>query len=474
MDVDSAQRSFADIPVITRVEDSEGTFIPNNGATQNTALTLSGTGLSGFVLVILDNGVSVGTVSVTSAGTWEISVSAELGVHSYTARQMGGAISQPWVITVAAVTEELPAPTIIGTPEGGVLDPNVVVQGVEVTVHYETMVASDHIRVAWFGKPFIVETEGSNSKTINVTMPNSAVAASLGQPVVLRYGVTHVGAGSELPSDPLQFSVGTLAEGGLSRPVIKQANANGVLELKTFAGDATVQVPPWRLIADGQTVWLSVAGPGGVPTLELLAAYPISVAEAANGIERPLARAELKKIGNGAALTVTCKVGFVGQGDEASSINLPVANYRINTLEYVSGSENWQSYPAETFPFNTVIAWPTGLSATVARLSGTANPASIPVLGKGFFSGSPVLITMAFVGVIRQIIVEYGACQGNRNYIEAFDENNVVLTRYYFPVTPGSATKAIEMVRPCMSIKIYVDEGNFQDGGMYIHRLTWN
>ncbi|HEX8540656.1 MAG TPA: hypothetical protein VF671_03030 [Pseudomonas sp.] len=85
---------------ITSVVDSAGTSIPNPGTTQDTELTLSGTGLAGGVVTILDNGDVIGRPSVTVEGLWEISVTVALGTHSFTARGNDGAVSLPWVITV--------------------------------------------------------------------------------------------------------------------------------------------------------------------------------------------------------------------------------------------------------------------------------------------------------------------------------------------------------------------------------------
>ncbi|HEX8540657.1 MAG TPA: hypothetical protein VF671_03035 [Pseudomonas sp.] len=85
---------------ITSVVDSSGTSIPNLGTTQDTELTLSGTGPDGDVVSILDNGDVIGRPSVTVAGTWEISATVALGAHSFTARAADGTVSVPWVVTV--------------------------------------------------------------------------------------------------------------------------------------------------------------------------------------------------------------------------------------------------------------------------------------------------------------------------------------------------------------------------------------
>lgn len=86
---------------ITGVEDSKGGSLPNPGTTSDTELTLSGDGTPSSVVAFLDNGSPVGTASVTTNGTWEKSVTAELGRHEFGVRE-GATNWQSWVITVEA------------------------------------------------------------------------------------------------------------------------------------------------------------------------------------------------------------------------------------------------------------------------------------------------------------------------------------------------------------------------------------
>jgi hypothetical protein len=90
----------ADDPTISGVVDSAGTSIPNPGTTQDTELTLSGTGIAAGVVSVLDNGSLIDRASVRDDGTWTTSATVALGPHSFTVHAPGGAESQPWVITV--------------------------------------------------------------------------------------------------------------------------------------------------------------------------------------------------------------------------------------------------------------------------------------------------------------------------------------------------------------------------------------
>lgn len=117
-------------------------------------------------------------------------------------------------------------------------------------------------------------------------------------------------------------------EGLLPMPSVPEAT-NGVIDLVELAGDATVKVSPWSMIEPGQTVWLTVTGPGGVPTLRLLEAYPLSAAQVNTGIRETVARAELEKITVGGKVTVQFKVGFRGESDEEVAVVFPEASYEI-------------------------------------------------------------------------------------------------------------------------------------------------
>jgi hypothetical protein len=284
-----------------------------------------------------------------------------------------------------AVSELLPAPTVAGVTQGGELNPTLITDGVLVTVRYDSMVATDAIRVAWFGEPpFIVEVPGNASKTVQVTMPNSVVAASLNQPVAVRYGVTHAGS-TESASEAISFRVGALAEAQLPKPVVPEAQ-NGVLDLSTFAGDATVTVAKWPLIAVGQTVWLTVIGPNGVPTLKLLEEYPITEAEVANGIRREIPRADLEQVVS--MLAVTCKVGFDGGASEQNAKTFPIAIYTVNdsagpSITSVTDSKGQVANGGTTFDTSITLAGKASPSQQVQILDGTTSKGDVSVNANG-------------------------------------------------------------------------------------------
>jgi len=84
------------IPAITGVVDSDNRPIPNNGTTEDTVLTLSGTGTADTGVIIADNDTPIALALVNEKGEWRKSVAALEGRHSYTIRFS----DEAWVVTV--------------------------------------------------------------------------------------------------------------------------------------------------------------------------------------------------------------------------------------------------------------------------------------------------------------------------------------------------------------------------------------
>jgi hypothetical protein len=234
----------------------------------------------------------------------------------------------------AAIAATYPAPTVKDAPSG-VLDPMTALAGATMTVAYADMLLTDTIVPIWDGKNDVVAWQlGNASKSVDFLIPINVVAASLGKTFGVSYGVLR---GTEvLSSDELPLTVSPLpdSELGKSRPVVTEADqTTNELDLNSFVGVAHVVVPKWPLIAAGQTVWLTVTGPDGVPTLKLLEAYPIIAVDESNGIMQDIVRAELEKFSNGSEMRVEFKVAFDGATSEASAIVFPWAVYTVKTFD---------------------------------------------------------------------------------------------------------------------------------------------
>jgi hypothetical protein len=202
--------------------------------------------------------------------------------------------------------------------------------GVQVEVTYDPMLTSDLIALSFNGDESYELLSGSAFKKVTFTVPAAAIAASVGKTVPVMYAVSRPN-GTNV-SDSLNLQVTPIAQTRLPTPAITQAAGN-VLDSTTFTGIANLVVGKWPLAVVGQRVWLTVSGPGGVPSYKLLEGYPINVQEVGAGIARDIPRAELEKFADGSQLTVTCKVAFDGANTEPLAIAFPIVAYTIKAVE---------------------------------------------------------------------------------------------------------------------------------------------
>lgn len=117
MDVASHSNHSSAVPAITGVVDSEHRPIPNNGTTEDTVLTLSGTGTVNTAVIITDNNTPIALAQVNEDGAWVKSVLALEGRHSYTLHFS----NEAWVVTVV-VAVEAPVITSVRDSQGEVVD----------------------------------------------------------------------------------------------------------------------------------------------------------------------------------------------------------------------------------------------------------------------------------------------------------------------------------------------------------------
>ncbi|HEY0286112.1 MAG TPA: hypothetical protein VGC62_03735, partial [Pseudomonas sp.] len=102
------------------------------------------------------------------------------------------------------------------------------------------------------------------------------------------------------------------------------------LNLATFTGNAAVKVGTWPFITAGQRVWLRLEGrtpTGGVHVITLLDASELTGAPV--GLDQPVLRTELEKLGQDTPLRVLCNVAFDGVANEAGAIVFPETVYQF-------------------------------------------------------------------------------------------------------------------------------------------------
>ena len=248
-------------------------------------------------------------------------------------------------LLVGELVGDLPEPVVLQAPDGA-LNPMNALNGVDVKVSYTSMKPLlDTITLRWLGTPGPgtsddLEQPGHASGSVQFHLPASVVGANIDKTVtvdytVLRYGIT-------TPSDSLSLKVLAFQnpEKELPQPQVPQANDQNVLDLTTFAGNAAVTVKAWPFSAAKQRAWLRLegrTGSGDPYSIELLKGDEISPAQATNGLDEPLLRTDLMKLGHASSATVVCKITFDGSPEEYSAVDFPSLPLTIRTrYEYLT------------------------------------------------------------------------------------------------------------------------------------------
>ncbi|UZE30848.1 Ig-like domain-containing protein [Pseudomonas asplenii] len=230
------------------------------------------------------------------------------------------------LLPVSAGALDLPRPQVREAFDT-VLLPELALRGATIDVRYADMRGSDSVQAYWRGTPgdgtpTIPAQAGSPGGTLAFFTEHTAVSANIGKRVDVGYVVTR---GSVLsPAEILPLDVLPIAQEKLPTPFVRQAPDNRILDLNTFATDATVEVGKWPHIQVGQRIWLQVAGTrsNGTPYHFTLWNAEV-VTRIADVIDGVLPRADLDSLKDLGGLTLTFKVSFDGSLDEASALVFP-------------------------------------------------------------------------------------------------------------------------------------------------------
>lgn len=243
--------------------------------------------------------------------------------------------SQVLDLTIGKLIGELPAPQVLEA-NGTMLNPMQALNGATVRVRYASMDPEDLITLTWLGSPgggspADQQVAGSASGQVDFPIPASVIGANIGQQVSVVYKVKR--STTEKQSEFLLLDVTPIPDSQLPAPIITQANAQTkILNLATFAGNATTTVEKWPFIATGQRVWLRLEGEtenGGPQSIVLLDGSELTGAQVGSGLSETVLRTELEKLGQDTSLNVICKVAFSNVADEGSALPLPTTVYEF-------------------------------------------------------------------------------------------------------------------------------------------------
>ncbi|EUB82819.1 hypothetical protein [Pseudomonas sp. GM30] len=254
-------------------------------------------------------------------GNFEISDSTALDIH-------------------LAVPFEPPAPTVRGQT-GNNFSPTQ--PEIRVLVPEETLQQDDLLSVNWQGAT--ADAAGSYtspqrpvSDGLEIAVPRSVLAYSLGKTVTVRYIIVRKGVTS--PSRPLTLNILTLPASALISPTIIEADANNVLDVIALGtNNATVHALLWTLIDAGQQVWMSLEGKkadGSAHDLPIWSGGEdkVNTAWVNQGFwPYTLANNYLKQLGDSTTLTIRFKASLDKSNNATTATVFPDRVYTIKAVE---------------------------------------------------------------------------------------------------------------------------------------------
>lgn len=264
-------------------------------------------------------------------------------------------------------------------------------EGVTVRVEYDGMSRHHTITPCWeqAGVCLALASKPGNITLgyVDFDVPREAVIHGIGKTVPIRFSVSsrcrqQISADLELQiSPPVR----------LPTPVVPQATPpavqGGILDLATFAGDASVSVAHWWFALTGQWVWLKCEGTkkdGSDYTFYVLPGRALTQEEAENGLAVPLRRADLEQLKHGSSLDVICIAATDDRKHESNGIVFPLLNLLINTV-LVCKLEEFEDQPPHVYPAGGTLETPL---VTIDFLSGSGTAGIARYHNNAFASGN--------------------------------------------------------------------------------------
>ena len=243
---------------------------PNATSTESAGITLSGTGDAGDTITVYDGAIVLGTTTVLSDGTWQVTVHPAVGRHTLTATQTvnelphAGLPSAPSHSVSATVLPDAPAITFTSTPGAASPTAQVTISGTGDAGDRLTVFDGGRViatgTVAADGTWSFVVSLGAGAHSLgatqtatgNFTSPLSAVAVTV-------YAPTPAPSGIVAPANVVAGSSFTLRGSGVAGDTVTVYDGAVQLGTTTVLPNGT-----WSL-----TVSLTATGTHALTALQL-------------------------------------------------------------------------------------------------------------------------------------------------------------------------------------------------------------
>jgi hypothetical protein len=233
-------------------------------------------------------------------------------------------------------------PTVIGQ-SGNNFSPTL--PEIRVLVPQGPLLPTDKLSVTWAGAIAVPAASYTSpqrlvSAGLEIAVPRSVLAYSLGKTVTVTYTVERNGVSTTSP--PLTLNILPLPTTALNPPKIVEADANNFLDIVALGSkDAIIHALLHSLIEKDQQCWLSLEGEkadGTAHNRPLWTGYPARVNDTwiRQGFwPHGVPNSYLKDLGHGSKLTIKYKVALNKSNGEAEATVFPDRVYTIKAVELV-------------------------------------------------------------------------------------------------------------------------------------------
>ncbi|MCF5702647.1 hypothetical protein [Pseudomonas syringae] len=251
---------------------------------------------------------------------------------------------------------DLQPPTVIGQ-NGNNFSPTQT--QIRMLVPTGPLLSTDQLTVAWTGATSVAAGSYTSppravSAGLEIAVPRSVLAYSLGQTVSVTYTIIRDGIATTSPV--LLLNILVLPAAALITPKIIEADANNVLDVVALGSkNATIHGLLWTLIEVGQQVWLTLEGKKADGSAHNLTVWNgggnfVNATWVSQGFwPRTFANSYLKQLGDGSTLTLRFKAALDQSNIEARAVVFPVRTYTIRsvaqlapTIDSVKDLSGWE------------------------------------------------------------------------------------------------------------------------------------